>query len=121
MSEEPLRLCPICDLLHGHEVTLTVQEKRPQVSCPCAKCRVEGRDWDTHEEYEHWVEKTMPTILAYAEEARALIAEGKEPPDTAHKDNVDELCDYRRWEIDKKKEKGSWEPKSAWGKSGPPD
>jgi hypothetical protein len=120
-SLESRRLCPICDLLHGHETELEWDEAGdPAVRCPCPACKVHNRQWRTVDEYEHWLRVYMPAIQDEA--ARKPPQQQPETEaDRAHRHNVEEMCDERQWDIGKQKQEGTYQPKSAWGKWGPPD
>jgi len=120
-ADEPW-LCPVCDLIHRHEVALEVREgTRPEVRCPCPACRTVNRQWDTVDEYLNWLERTMPAI---EEEARELPRgpEPETPEDREHRHEVEELMDERAHEIARQKRDGEWDvaAHSAWGKDGPP-
>jgi len=121
-------LCPVCDLMHGHEVELVrTPGKRPEVRCPCGTCNNENRAWATEDEYLDWLRRMLPTIeLEAAEKRKEDIyrlrdGEAETPEDVAHKNMIEELEDERRWEIRKAKGEGTYAPKSAWGGHTPPD
>jgi len=119
-------LCPVCVFIHGHEVFLEVRPgDRPEVWCPCPKCAVVGRRWDTVAEYQDWVTRNVQAIEDEGKELAAKQAAQQEEdgPDKAHQDLMDEMVDKRAWDVARQKRDGEWdeEKHSAWGRGGPRD
>lgn len=112
--------CPVCFLVHGHEVELEVDEsKRPAVVCPCPACRTVNRQWDTVEEYQVWLQKNMPSIMKEAaDRQKALAAEqptaAEAAEDRRHTDQMEDLEDRQKWKLGKAKDAGMHRNRSAW-------
>jgi len=122
-------LCPLCDLLHKHVVELVrTPGQRPEVECPCPRCKSNNMKWDTEGEYLEWVRRRLPQIEMEAERVtgaegimRASDDEQETDGDVEHQRKMEELEDERRWELAKQKSEGTGRPVSAWGKHAPPD
>ena len=112
--------CPVCFLIHGHEVELEVDEsKRPAVVCPCPACRTVNRQWDTVEEYQAWLEQNMPFILKEADERqKALAAEqptaAEAAADSRHQHQMEDLEDRKKFALEKATDAGTHRTPSAW-------
>jgi len=119
-GDEARSRCPVCFLVHGHEVELEVDEsKRPAVVCPCPACRTVNRQWDTVEEYETWLQTNMPSILKEAEDRqKALAAEqptaAEAEQDSQHQYQMEDLEDRRKWGLERATEAGTHRTRSAW-------
>ena len=119
-EEEAQQLCPICDLVHGHEVELEYRPgETPEVRCPCPKCKVENRVWNTVEEYQAWLAANIENIRMYARMKNR--EEEESPEDRKARVEMENLIDERMYKVQKAEEEGTWRRPSAWGKHGPPD
>lgn len=125
-TDAPQRLCPVCDLIHGHETELVVQEgARPEVYCPCAACQENGLRWDTNEEYMQWLEANIGGLERLAEAKRLEAAQDEPDNEEDHEweSKVDDLVDRRIHKIEKKKSEGTYDAKKldVWEGEPPPD
>ena len=135
MSEEaPQFLCPVCALIHEHDVRLVVEEDanaRPRVWCPCPRCKANGLTWDTQEEYQYdWLPKHMPGLEHQASEiARAKAGDNEPPPtpgeaadDAEWAKKLEEMEDEHKWDIKRRAREGNTPPvQDAWDGATPPD
>lgn len=114
-------LCPVCDLERHREVALAFT--RRGVSCPGC-----GRQWGSEEEYGQWLRENIEDIKGSARARRRVdelrrdggyrqLGEDEEPitaDDRAWHRRMDELQDYRMWEVSQEKEEGTWVQRSAF-------
>ena len=114
-DDEPLKLCPVCDLLHKHEVVLVVERgETPEVHCPCPTCKSNGLTWDTEKDYnEVWLPENIAKIEAQAEAARVEEVADDSPnkEDAEWADKVDSLVEEQAWNLKKEKRDGTFDAK----------
>lgn len=116
-TEDAQGVCPVCFLVHGHEVKLEIDEsKRPAVRCPCPACGTANRQWDTVGEYDAWLQRNMPSILQEAEERQKALLDAEEetPEDVKSRHRLEELEDFRTWQVRKATDAGQFRVRSAW-------
>lgn len=114
-------LCPVCDLEHHREVSLVFSRRG-------VKCTACGRSWGSEKEYGYWLRENIEEIKGSARARRRVdmlrqdggyrqLGEEDEPiteGDRAWHRRMEELEDYRMWEVAKDKEEGTWTQRSAF-------